>query len=305
MTSHTPSVARRIAGVLAALILMAGMTVLPASANTAKVTAASAGTKTVGQTTYVWGSFSGLKSPARVQTQVLINGTWSTSQVTSSTGSYTLPLTYGANTVGTTTWRVVASDGYTRATSPTFTLTRTAAPKVTATSAGTKTVGQTTYVWGSFSGLKSPARVQTQVLINGTWSTSQVTSSTGSYTLPLTYGANTVGTTTWRVVASDGYTRATSPTFTLTRTAATTGGIPNSTWYALAECESGNNPTIVSSNGLYYGLYQFRLDTWRSVGGTGLPTQHSREEQTYRASILQARSGWGQWPACSRMLGLR
>lgn len=212
MTSHTPSVARRIAGVLAALILMAGMTVLPASANTAKVTAASA---------------------------------------------------------------------------------------------GTKTVGQTTYVWGSFSGLKSPARVQTQVFINGAWSTSQVTSSTGSYTLPLTYGANTVGTTTWRVVASDGYTRATSPTFTLTRTAATTGGIPNSTWYALAQCESGNNPTIVSSNGLYYGLYQFRLDTWRSVGGTGLPTQHSREEQTYRASILQARSGWGQWPACSRMLGLR
>ena len=78
----------------------------------------------------------------------------------------------------------------------------------------------------------------------------------------------------------------------------------NDVWGALARCESGGNPTIVSSNGLYYGLYQFSLPTWRAVGGAGLPTEASPAEQTRRAQILQARSGWGQWPACAAKLGL-
>ncbi|WP_165962768.1 resuscitation-promoting factor [Occultella glacieicola] len=84
--------------------------------------------------------------------------------------------------------------------------------------------------------------------------------------------------------------------------ASTVGG---DVWAALAQCESGGDPTIVSSNGLYHGLYQFSVGTWQSVGGSGLPSQASPAEQTERAQILQARSGWGQWPACSRALGLR
>ncbi|GAB2456131.1 resuscitation-promoting factor [Xylanimonas ulmi] len=75
-------------------------------------------------------------------------------------------------------------------------------------------------------------------------------------------------------------------------------------WAALAQCESGGRVDAVSSNGLYYGLYQFTVSTWQSVGGSGLPSQASAEEQTQRAQALQARSGWGQWPACSRKLGL-
>ena len=76
-------------------------------------------------------------------------------------------------------------------------------------------------------------------------------------------------------------------------------------WEVLRQCESGGNPGAVSPNGLYYGLYQFSLPTWRSMGGSGLPTQASAAEQTQRAKALQARSGWGQWPACSAKLGLR
>lgn len=76
-------------------------------------------------------------------------------------------------------------------------------------------------------------------------------------------------------------------------------------WAALARCESGGNPKAVSANGLYYGLYQFSVGTWRAMGGSGLPTQASAAEQTARAQALQARSGWGQWPACSAKLGLR
>ena len=74
-------------------------------------------------------------------------------------------------------------------------------------------------------------------------------------------------------------------------------------WAALAQCESGGNPATNTGNG-YYGLYQFSLSTWRSVGGTGLPSDASAEEQTARAQALQARAGWGQWPSCTRAMGL-
>ncbi len=75
-------------------------------------------------------------------------------------------------------------------------------------------------------------------------------------------------------------------------------------WAALARCESGGNPAINTGNG-YYGMYQFSLGTWQSLGGTGLPSEASAEEQTAMAQKLQARSGWGQWPACTSRLGLR
>ena len=76
-------------------------------------------------------------------------------------------------------------------------------------------------------------------------------------------------------------------------------------WAKLAACESGGRPNAVSASGAYHGLYQFSVATWRSVGGSGLPSQATAAEQTKRAKILQARSGWGQWPHCSSKLGLR
>lgn len=82
-------------------------------------------------------------------------------------------------------------------------------------------------------------------------------------------------------------------------------GDPNSyaTWDALADCESGGRWDY--SAGPYYGGLQFSLQTWRSVGGTGYPYEHPRETQIHFGQILQARSGWGQWPHCSAELGLR
>lgn len=73
-------------------------------------------------------------------------------------------------------------------------------------------------------------------------------------------------------------------------------------WSALAQCESGGNPQAVNPAGPYYGLYQFTESTWRSVGGSGLPTQASSAEQTHRAQILYQRSGAGQWPVCGKNL---
>jgi uncharacterized protein YabE (DUF348 family) len=80
------------------------------------------------------------------------------------------------------------------------------------------------------------------------------------------------------------------------------GGSASLNWAALAKCESGGNPAIVSSNGLYYGLYQFTVGTWAAVGGAGLPSQASPAEQTARAQALYDRSGAGQWPVCGKNL---
>ncbi len=76
-----------------------------------------------------------------------------------------------------------------------------------------------------------------------------------------------------------------------------------SVWDALAACESGGNWSINTGNGFYGGL-QFTQASWQAVGGTGIPNQASREEQIARGQILQARGGWGNWPACSAKLGL-
>lgn len=72
-------------------------------------------------------------------------------------------------------------------------------------------------------------------------------------------------------------------------------------WAGLAECESGGDPSAVNSAGGYYGLYQFSEETWQSVGGTGLPSEASADEQTQRAQQLYNDVGgnWqSQWPEC-------
>ena len=77
-----------------------------------------------------------------------------------------------------------------------------------------------------------------------------------------------------------------------------------SEWDSVAQCESGGNWSINTGNGFYGGV-QFSASTWRAMGGSGLPHQHSRETQIAVAKKLQARAGWGQWPGCSSKLGLR
>jgi resuscitation-promoting factor RpfB len=72
------------------------------------------------------------------------------------------------------------------------------------------------------------------------------------------------------------------------------GGVDGLNWAALADCESGGNPRAVNPNG-HYGLYQFSLRTWRSVGGSGNPIDNSAGEQTYRAKLLYKKAGAGQW----------
>ena len=71
----------------------------------------------------------------------------------------------------------------------------------------------------------------------------------------------------------------------------------------LRNCESGGNYHANTGNG-YYGAYQFSLSTWHGLGYSGKPSDASPATQDAAARKLQSRSGWGQWPACSRKLGL-
>ncbi|MES9537257.1 MULTISPECIES: resuscitation-promoting factor [unclassified Actinomadura] len=85
---------------------------------------------------------------------------------------------------------------------------------------------------------------------------------------------------------------------------ANTGSVTRLNWHGLANCESHNNPKAVNPAG-YYGLYQFSLSSWASVGGSGKPSDASSAEQTYRAQLLYKRVNgrWqGQWPNCGKFL---
>jgi hypothetical protein len=76
------------------------------------------------------------------------------------------------------------------------------------------------------------------------------------------------------------------------------GGVTMATLETIAACESGGDPTAVSSDGTYRGLYQFDYGTWESVGGHGDPAAASAAEQSYRAALLYSRSGSSPWPVC-------
>jgi resuscitation-promoting factor RpfB len=80
------------------------------------------------------------------------------------------------------------------------------------------------------------------------------------------------------------------------------GGVSGLNWSALAACESGGNPRAVGGGGLYFGLYQFMLSTWHSLGGSGNPVDASAGDQTYRAQLLYLRAGASSWPYCGHFL---
>jgi uncharacterized protein YabE (DUF348 family) len=72
-------------------------------------------------------------------------------------------------------------------------------------------------------------------------------------------------------------------------------------WDRIAQCESGGNWAANTGNG-YYGGLQFSLSTWQANGGTGLPSNASREEQIAIATkVRDASGGYGAWPVCGRL----
>jgi hypothetical protein len=75
-------------------------------------------------------------------------------------------------------------------------------------------------------------------------------------------------------------------------------------WGCIAQHEAGGNPAADTGNG-FYGAFQFTLASWQAVGGpAGLPSNYPLSVQLHYAEVLQARSGWGNWPVTSQMCGV-
>ena len=72
-------------------------------------------------------------------------------------------------------------------------------------------------------------------------------------------------------------------------------------WVRLRFCESGGVYSIDTGNG-FYGAYQFDLQTWGTVGGTGRPSEAPYWEQDLRAKALFQTRGSQPWPVCGRFL---
>ncbi|MEB3370803.1 transglycosylase family protein [Saccharopolyspora mangrovi] len=79
-----------------------------------------------------------------------------------------------------------------------------------------------------------------------------------------------------------------------------------STWDAVAQCESGGNWSINTGNG-YYGGLQFSQSTWAGYGGTNYASnaaQASKSQQIAVAERVLQAQGPGAWPVCSKKAGL-
>ncbi|MFZ7087270.1 transglycosylase family protein [Curtobacterium sp. RRHDQ10] len=85
-------------------------------------------------------------------------------------------------------------------------------------------------------------------------------------------------------------------------TAAPASAAPESTWDAVAQCESGGNWAINTGNG-YSGGLQFSPSTWAAYGGTGSASQASKSTQIAVAERVLAAQGWRAWPTCSAKVG--
>ena len=96
---------------------------------------------------------------------------------------------------------------------------------------------------------------------------------------------------------------ATLSTLSTLSTLATTA-VTDDVWAKLRKCETGGRYDLNTGNG-YYGAYQFAAKTWAKLGYAGLPHQAAPEVQDEAARKLLSKLGWGQWPSCSRKLGLR
>ena len=73
-------------------------------------------------------------------------------------------------------------------------------------------------------------------------------------------------------------------------------------WDAVAACESGGNWSTATGNG-YYGGLQFTMGTWHANGGSGSPSQASREEQIRVAENVLRTQGLDAWPTCGAQAG--
>jgi peptidoglycan hydrolase-like protein with peptidoglycan-binding domain len=70
----------------------------------------------------------------------------------------------------------------------------------------------------------------------------------------------------------------------------------------IAQCESGGDPAAISPSGEYRGKYQFSVETWEALGGTGDPAAAPEDVQDSYAVKLYTARGLAPWPACAEQV---
>ncbi len=152
-----------------------------------------------GATAYVTGLLSPGGAGREILTQAYTASGWTTDQrVTSGTrGQFSIPLTYGTNSVGPTRYRVQAASSAGTLTSAEFTVDRLASLTVQPVTG--VSVGESAHLRGTAAG-QGGRTVSSQVLVSGEWQshTTATVNSDGTFDLPLTYGQLTAGTRTFR-----------------------------------------------------------------------------------------------------------
>jgi hypothetical protein len=66
----------------------------------------------------------------------------------------------------------------------------------------------------------------------------------------------------------------------------------------IRECESGGDYTADTGNG-FYGAYQFTEESWKAMGGEGMPHEAPPAEQDRLAKKLMEEQGPQAWPNCA------
>jgi hypothetical protein len=71
---------------------------------------------------------------------------------------------------------------------------------------------------------------------------------------------------------------------------------------AIAQCESGGDPSAIGGGGAFRGKYQFMQSTWDNVAPEGYagvdPATAPESVQDKAAANLLAQSGTSPWPVC-------
>lgn len=153
----------------------------------------------IGAKAYVTGLLSPGGGGRAAWTQVLTPSGWSTSQrvTAGSRGQFSIELTYGADRVGVTRYRVQAASAAGTLTSTEFVIERLGHVKALPVDA--VWVNETARLRGTAAGYAGRT-VISQVLVNGSWQyhTTGTVASDGTFNLPLTYAQSSAGTRTFR-----------------------------------------------------------------------------------------------------------
>lgn len=96
---------------------------------------------------------------------------------------------------------------------------------------------------------------------------------------------------------------------TLFETYANQYGISSTKLKVIANCESQFNPSALSKNGVYGGLFQYSASTWastrRSMGLDENPELRFNAEEAIKTTAFKiANGGIGAWPHCGKKVSL-